>query len=78
MSQAEGTTDLFLGIAALVVTNQHNLMPSKTGKTAIDRRIVAEMAIAVYFPKFPANQVDIIAKQRALWVTRHLDGFPSA
>src|SRR5262249_36623519 len=62
MRQAEVALNLFLGIAALVVADEHDLVPAEASQAALDRRVVAEVPVAVQLTEIPADHVDVISK----------------
>src|SRR5439155_3654566 len=78
MGQPEIALHLFLGILALVMTDEHNAMPAESRQPAFDGRIVAESSVAVQFAKLAADQLDIVLEKWALRVPSHLNRFPGA
>jgi hypothetical protein len=76
VGQAEEALHLLLGSPALVVPDQHYLVPAETGEPAFDRGVVAVVAIAVQLAELATTQLDIVLEQRPLRVAGNLDGLP--
>ena len=76
MGEAEVTVDLFLGVAALVGADEHDLVAGEASEAALDGAVVAEEAVAVEFAELAAGHLDVIAEQRPLGVAGDLDGLP--
>ena len=76
VGQAEVALDLFLGVPALVVADEHDLVPGHAGQAALDGGVVAEVAVAVQFAELAADHVDVVVEQRPLRVAGDLDGLP--
>ena len=78
VGQAEVALDLFLGVAALVVADEHDLVPAEAGQAALDGGVVAEVAVAVQLAELAADQLDVVLEQRPLRVAGDLHRLPGA
>src|SRR5206468_1336527 len=76
MSQAEVALDLFLGVLALVMADEHDLLLADAGEAALDGRVVAEVPIAMQLTELAADDLDIVLEQRPLRMPGDLDGLP--
>ena len=74
--QAERAADLFLGVPALVMPDQHHLVVGRAGQAAHDGRVVAVAAVAVELAELAADGIDVVLEQRPLGMPRHLHRFP--
>src|SRR5207248_230724 len=70
------TLHLFLGVLALVMADEHDLGPADAGQPALDRRVIAEVPVAMQFAEPLADDLDIVLEQRALGMAGNLDGLP--
>ncbi len=73
---AEVAGDFFLGVAALVVADEHDLVAADAADAGDDGFVIAEGAVAVEFVEVFDDHVDVVAGLRARGVAGDLDGFP--
>ena len=78
MGEPEVAANLFLGVAALVMADEHHLVPAHAGQAADDGGVVAEVAVAVQFAELAADHLDVILEERPLGMPGNLHGFPGA
>ena len=58
------------------MANQHDLVAAHSRKAAVDRRVIAKGAVAMNFAELPANEIHIIAEERALRMPCYLNRLP--
>src|SRR4029077_11846357 len=68
--------DIFLGVAAFLVSDDDASMGTEHGQSARHRSIVRKMAVAVQFGPAGEATLDVIEGERALHVPRDLDPLP--
>lgn len=75
--QSEEALHFFLGVAALVVADEHDFVTTDSRQSAADGGVVAEVAVAVDLAELAADHFDVVFEEGALGVSGDLDGFPS-
>ena len=76
MGHAEAGLKSFLGILALVMTDEHTLEVADASEAANDRSVVSVVSVAVEFAEVTDHQVDVVRSERPFGVSGHLDDFP--
>jgi len=76
VGHAEIAGDAFLGGAAFVVGDEHDLFAAEAGKAGDDGAVVAEGAVAVEFAEVLGDEVEVVGEERAAGVAGDLDGLP--
>jgi hypothetical protein len=73
---AEIAVDLFLGVAPLLVANDHHRLAVEARQPADDGMVVGKGAIAVQFLEIGEDVLDVVERVGPLRMARHLGDLP--
>ena len=76
MRAAEVAEHAFLGVSALLGTDDHDRFPVQFCKAAHDRRVVSKATVAVHFQKVREDPFDVVQRVRAVRMTGKLNALP--
>ena len=76
MGTAEIAGDFFLGVAALVMADDHGLVAGDAAHARDDGFVIAKTPVAMEFVKILHDHFDVIACLRAVGVAGDLHGLP--
>ena len=75
---AEVAVDFFLGVAALLMADDHDGQAIQLRQTAHDGRIVGKGAVAMQFMEIGQHQFDVVQRVDTLGMTGELGNLPGA